>query len=435
MFIKELQLINFRGFKALTVSFSSHFSLIVGNNGSGKSSILEGLTVAAGSFLLGIRDADSRHIRPYEVHIMKTENGEEEQFPVIIKAKGAIEQRELTWIRELNSSESDNPNRTTYKKALSIKKVGEKLDLAVREGQNTNLPIIVYYSTGRLWKEYQEKSKDEPQNGKREVASRFRGYRNCLQATSTFSLFMKWYRGKELARIQKGEASDQLIVVKQAIISSLPDFTNIYYEFDPDKEQTLMVEFKDGRVLPFSYLSDGTRNILALIGDIAHRCVLLNPHFKTQAAQNTEGVVLIDELDLHLHPDWQKKLIKALRTNFPKIQFIASSHSPFLIQEMSEGELIRLDNQEITVGSGAEMSIEDIAEQFQHMENPQWSDKRNALFENASAYFKLLKNNGKVDENERQIKEKAMLENMKYFSSNPAYDAFIEQFNILNGHE
>ena len=280
-----------------------------------------------------------------------------------------------------------------------------------------------------------EKSKDLIENGKREVASRFRGYRNCLQTTSTFSLFLKWYRGKELARLQKGEASDQLIVVKQAIIDSLPNCKNIYYEFDTDKEQTLMVEFKDGRTLPFSYLSDGTRNILALIGDIAHRCVLLNPHFKTQATQNTEGVVLIDELDLHLHPDWQKKMIKSLRAVFPKIQFIASSHSPFLIQEMSEGELIRLQNEEILIGGGALMSIEDIAEQIQDIENPQWSDKRKALFENASAYFKLLKNDDTGNTNERQIKEKAMLENMKYFSSNPAYDAFIEQFNILNEQE
>ena len=149
-------------------------------------------------------------------------------------------------------------------------------------------------------------------------------------------------------------------------------------------------------------------------------------------SSNTEGVVLIDELDLHLHPDWQKKLVKALRTVFPKIQFIASSHSPFLIQEMSDGELIRLQNEEILIGGGALMSIEDIAEQIQDIENPQWSDKRKALFENASEYFKMLKANGSVSEKERRIKEATMFENMKYFSSNPAHDAFMEQFKILN---
>jgi hypothetical protein len=125
-------------------------------------------------------------------------------------------------------------------------------------------------------------------------------------------------------------------------------------------------------------------------------------------------------------------LVKALRTVFPKIQFIASSHSPFLIQEMSEGELIRLENQEIIVGGGALMSIEDIAEQIQDVENPQWSDKRKALFENASDYFKMLKANGLVNEQERRDKEATVFENMKYFSSNPAHDAFMAQFKILN---
>jgi predicted ATP-binding protein involved in virulence len=71
--------------------------------------------------------------------------------------------------------------------------------------------------------------------------------------------------------------------------------------------------------------------------------------------------------------------VKVLRLNFPKIQFIASSHSPFLIQEMAEGELIKLDNQSVRIGGGSEMSIEDIAERIQDMENPQWSDKRKAL--------------------------------------------------------
>ena len=89
------------------------------------------------------------------------------------------------------------------------------------------------------------------------------------------------------------------------------------------------MELEDGRSLPFDFLSDGMRNFVAMMADIAHRCVLLNPQLQDRALTETSGVVLIDELDLHLHPAWQKKVLNSLLTIFPKIQFIITTHSPF----------------------------------------------------------------------------------------------------------
>ena len=87
-------------------------------------------------------------------------------------------------------------------------------------------------------------------------------------------------------------------------------------------------------------LSDGYRNVIKIILDIAARMCILNPYLKEKALQETPGIVLIDEIDLSLHPTWQKRIIGILKQLFPKIQFICATHSPFIIQSLEEGELI-----------------------------------------------------------------------------------------------
>ncbi|MGH9765374.1 MAG: AAA family ATPase, partial [Blastocatellia bacterium] len=108
----------------------------------------------------------------------------------------------------------------------------------------------------------------------------------------------------------------------------------------------VIVEIESQGKQPFNNLSDGQRSMLALVGDIAQKAVTLNPHLGPNALEETPGAVLIDELDLHLHPKWQRRIVEDLRRTFPKIQFVATTHSPFLIQSLRSGEeLIMLDGQ------------------------------------------------------------------------------------------
>lgn len=107
-------------------------------------------------------------------------------------------------------------------------------------------------------------------------------------------------------------------------------------------------------------LSDGYRNVIKIILDIAARMCILNPYLKEKALQETPGIVLIDEIDLSLHPTWQKRIIGILKQLFPKIQFICATHSPFIIQSLEEGESITLDQPLESEYSGE--SIEDISE-------------------------------------------------------------------------
>lgn len=419
MRINKLHIENFRGYKNLDLSLHKGFNLIIGDNGSGKTAILEALNIAMGSFFLGIKNTKTRHILHNDVHISSSEFSEEFAWPVSVKAEGVFHNEPLIWKRELTSFNSS----TLIRDAKEIKEKATELDARVRKGEAVDLPILAYYATGRL---FNEAKASNVLNKKIQIGSRFRAYDKCLEAKSTFKQFLNWYKGKELSKIQKGESDLSYSIVKDTIVKNIPDCKNIYFEFDEDKPQGLKIEMNDGRTLPFLYLSDGVRNFFALIADIAYKCVVLNSHLKERVLEKTQGIVLIDELDLHLHPDWQKKIVSSLRNTFPAIQFVASTHSPFLIQEAEY--LIKLKNNAIeSLTSAVDMSIEDIAEEIQEVVNPQWSEKRQKMFNLAKEYYRALK----AGEDVKLLKielDKAMIP----FSQNTAFHAIIEQKRLTN---
>ena len=160
----------------------------------------------------------------------------------------------------------------------------------------------------------------------------------------------------------------------------------------------------EGTILPFRMLSDGYRNVIKIILDIATRMCILNPYLKGDALKKTPGVVLIDEVDLSLHPTWQKRIIRILKEQFPRIQFICATHSPFIIQSLEDGELVTLDQPLDSEYSGE--GIEDIAEDIME-------------------YFSALKEAKTQDEIEKLGKRLAELE--AEYSENPAYMAWVHQ--------
>lgn len=434
MKINHIRIKNFRGYEDLELSLNPNFNLFIGDNGSGKTAILEALTVAIGSFFLGIRGASARGFHKEDIRIATFEHSEEYQFPVEVEAKGEVALKNISWIRTLNTKEQNDKkrNRTTSRYANEIKDIAHKIDSAVRKGEAINLPILVYYATGRLFdiaRDTDELSKEKQE--KMQISSRFRAYERSLEAKSTHKKFQKWFRGKELSRIQKGGSSDiNLDVVKKTIIRSIPGCINVFHEFDPDKHQGLKIELEDGRILPFNSLSDGTRNFFAIIADMAYMCITLNPHLKERALEETGGVVLIDELDLHLHPEWQRKIITVLRDTFPKIQFIATTHSPFLIQETGKEQLIILKNSKVLkITSAANLSIEDIAEELQFVENPQWGKLRQEMFEKAREYYMAVKKGNDTPEMKAELDEA-----MKPFAIDTAFYAIVEQEKIIQNY-
>ncbi|MGG5578110.1 AAA family ATPase [Myroides sp. C15-4] len=424
MKINKLHIKNFRGYTDLKVDLQPHFNLIIGDNGSGKTALLQALTVAMSSYFLGIRNVYARGIYKNDVRIATYEYSEEYQFPVEVSACGNINGVDLCWSRALNGLGN---SRTTTKDAKEVQDYASDLQHIITSGENVNLPLLAYYATGRLFDEARDvesKKVDEP---KVHIASRFRAYDKCLESKSTYKQFHKWFKAKELSRIQKRTEDIALNLVQEAVINNIPNCRNFYFEFDPDKPQGLKVELTDGRILPFTYLSDGTRNFFALISDIAYKAVTLNPHLRERALLETEGIVLIDELDLHLHPEWQRRIVEALKKTFPKIQFICTTHSPFIIQATEENELLIIrDNQIRENNSGVNMSIEDIAEMHQKVENPQWSTKRQELYKIAPKYFEAALNDNITDELQKQFDNV-----FDVFANDSAYMAIIDKKKVI----
>lgn len=142
-------------------------------------------------------------------------------------------------------------------------------------------------------------------------------------------------------------------------------------------------------MINFSALSDGYRNVIKIVTDIATKMCILNPYLEEETLKQTPGIVVIDELDLSLHPTWQRRIVGILKELFPKVQFICATHSPFIIQSLEPGELITLDTILDEEYSGK--SIEDIAEDIMDVPIVQYSEKKVKMYNAAKEYFEALK--------------------------------------------
>jgi len=156
------------------------------------------------------------------------------------------------------------------------------------------------------------------------------------------------------SRIEK-----QIVAINEAVRTALQPtgWTSINWERTEVSEDAVQrrdfisIEHQSRGRLPLQFLSDGIQNMVALVADLAYRCVVLNPHLGEAAARATGGVVLIDEIDMHLHPRWQQVVVDLLRQAFPKIQFVITTHSPQVLSTVDNESirLIRLDGASATV--------------------------------------------------------------------------------------
>lgn len=345
MRIDKLSLKNFRGFAEAEFNFHPKFNLLVGENASGKTSVLDALSVAAGSWFLGIGGCATRHIKEQEIRRFMIKQGEtmtlEEAYPVEVSATGIIdwtkpEPKQETWKRSIENAGGN----TRFKEAVSIKKKATEIQVLVRNQQPVALPLIAYYGAGRLWAlpKDMEAGASRKKNG---LLSRFDGYKTSIDPRISFPNLFRWLREEKYVALEKQSERKTFQVVKAAMKSCLAGCENLDYDVS---HQSLLVTLSSGRILPYHLLSDGQRAMLAMVADIAIKAATLNPHFEDRVLEETRGVVLIDELDLHLHPRWQRHVVEDLKRTFPQIQFFASTHSPQVIGETPHEEIILLKN-------------------------------------------------------------------------------------------
>jgi predicted ATP-binding protein involved in virulence len=426
MKIRQLELQNFRCFEQKTFEFSDQFNVLIGDNATGKTAILDALAIGAGSFFLGIDNINSLNIQKDDIRLILRQEGEtptlHDVSSVVVSCHGSFEDvEEISWKRELKS----NSSTTTRGDAKEILQYARELQQKVRiqdeDRKKIILPVISYYSTGRLWVQHREiKNTKGPD-------SRFLGYKNCLTKSNEMKKIMLWFKKWELASLQQGRPLGTLSGVKEAIKNSMEDWQDVKYDVLQNK---LVATAQDGRILPFNMLSDGVKNMIGMVADIAYRCVTLNPQFDGEAARLTPGIVLIDEIDLHLHPKWQRRVVEDLKRTFPNIQFFATTHSPFIIQSLKVNELINLDNRD---GEYVNKSVEDIVENVQGVELPQQSERWKNMMEAAQEYYQVLEQAENVSEEEIERLKHRLDELSMPYSDDPAYQAFLKMERLARG--
>lgn len=344
MHITRLDLQSYRRFEQFSIELDPKLTVIVARNGQGKTTVLEAVVAALGPFVGAFDEGRGHHLQQSDVHRKTTSEqwpANEPQYPVIVSAELARDgDSNIEWSRRLNSGKKGS--KTTVKEAAPLASWGKTLQNDVREGIPIDLPVVAYYSSNRLWLSNMNR---RSRSSAILTKSRTAAYEDAL-ATSVASFFQleEWMKTTYLASMQESVRADRtnrfagwLVGVSNCVdyVMAEEGWADFKFNFALDE---LSMDHPDHGVLPVSMLSDGVRAIISLVGDLALRCVRLNPHLGVDAPNRTKGIVLIDEVDLHLHPSWQQRVVRTLRNAFPEVQFILTTHSPQVISTVSSNQ-------------------------------------------------------------------------------------------------
>ena len=357
--INKLYLNNYRAFKNFTIDFDEQLTVLIAINGKGKTAILDAIAVAFGTFVNATGLANGAAFHREDVRRFKareTQSHEmEEAYPLVLKANGFINNNESEWIREFRK-----PNgATTTKDTKTLISYGIKIRNQVSHGENVDLPLVSYYGTGRLWAQKRATKKK-----KKSETSRLSGYVDCLDSFSSYKAFTSWYEyicksefeikmealEKEYINLPDNEFSHIRRSLQEAVnqvIQNNSDWQDIIYT---QKSESIVMKNKVGDILSVAQLSDGIRSMIGLVADIAYRAIKLNPHLKN-APKETSGVILIDEVDMHLHPKWQQTVLTDMMKAFPKMQFIVTTHSPQVLSTVKREQIRILDDNRVITPS------------------------------------------------------------------------------------
>lgn len=337
MKIESLSFSNFRCFSDYSLNFKRSINLLFGANGSGKTTILRGLKIAMSSYFSGFSDNNTRFIGISNGDFMSevADDVENLERPVAIGY-------DFTDFHGLSLSRSAKKNRTSIIEIKSLRDATRNLyqHMAKEDDGTVALPLFASFSTEDI---HSTRKFDRAIFAKYFQPRSF-GYYECLQGDGFFDYWM--YRLLVLMEGQKSML--EIEVVSNAIAQTLgKKGCNIISEMTirPMKKKVFF-KFIDGREIESSNLSDGYKRLVNIVTDLSIRCCLLNgKKYGDTCCLYTSGVVLIDEVDLHLHPELQSVVLKSLHNTFPNLQFVVTSHAPMVMSSLmtdEENEVLQL---------------------------------------------------------------------------------------------
>ena len=327
--LQEMHIENYRCFEDLQLSLEGDTTVLVAENGGGKTALLTALAVGLAVFQSG--SPRTLKLDPRRDPTMRTldEKGRREPVgPCRVAWTAAAGDSELVvWSTAVQSASGRirNDHRSILEAVERVRVPGDRW------------PLFAWYGVDRLRRNGGRRRKVE------RAGDRWEAYDSSLDPNLDEAPLLQWLQDEmlgDVARRQHDE-SERFFdkAVMDATVQATPGVTNAWY--DP-VEQGPKVRFENGHVTSWSELSDGYHVFIALVADIARRAVMLNQFDGAEAPARVQGVVLIDEIDLHLHPRWQRVALPHLRSAFPRLQFVVTTHSPQVLSSAENRQVRRL---------------------------------------------------------------------------------------------
>ena len=324
MKINTLELNNFRSLSHAYLELDGKSTVLFGVNGTGKSSVLKSINLLYANIINRI--VNRKELK--QSYALTLEDIQYGKTLTMVSAEFLLEGEKISYRRSMTRKDGSRAHDIT-----NLKKIVESFqNKYFSDKMQDNIPIFVNYGTNRLVLDIPLRIRN------RHEFDIYSAFEKSIENRIDFRTFFEWYRDQEdyenHCKVEKSDLSyrdKSLEAVRKAVMVMLEDCDNLRVVRKPRLEMKVN---KNGRSLNVSQLSDGEKCTMALFGDLARRLTIANPNMEEPLLG--EGVVLIDEVELHMHPSWQRTILKNLRNTFPNIQFIITTHSPIILNEIDD---------------------------------------------------------------------------------------------------
>ena len=324
MRLDNVELKDFRSIDYAKLDLNGKSTVIFGNNGAGKSSILRSIDLLYANIINGI--VNRKELKQnYAIQLEDIKHGRKETK---ISALINLEGENIEYHRRMVRSTGKRSQNT-----IALKQITDIFHKKyITDEEQGNIAIFANYGTNRLVLDIPLRIRTH------HIFDIYSSFEKAIENKIDFRTFFEWYRSQEdyenEYKIETGDLEYQdraLKAVRTAIMSMLDNCSNLRVARKPRLEMKID---KGNISLNVSQMSDGEKCTMALLGDLARRLTLANPMRDNPLLG--EGIVLIDEIELHMHPSWQRKILEVLKNTFPNIQFIITTHSPIVLSEANE---------------------------------------------------------------------------------------------------
>ncbi|MDO4550676.1 MAG: AAA family ATPase [Planctomycetia bacterium] len=355
MNIQKVEITNFRGIHEMSLDIHPNMNVLVGENGAGKSSLLDALAIILSRVVSMIRTGKNtgRNISSLDISASQTFSQIQLTFEDITNRKPYT----ITISKFLPGTKKAQKTENIPSECRPVHDFMSQFREKIKKTEeNCSIPVIIYYQASRVALNFPKFIRTDTDFSLLSI------YRDALACKADYKILLEWMREREsledkefrrimrhneelirqnkdlskidLSRLQRDYRDKQLETVRYTWKQFMPELSNFSIEMNPLRLQAE----KNGVTFSINQLSDGEKSLLAMVGDIARRLSIANPTLDNPLLG--DGIIMIDEIDLHLHPARQRTIITKLQEVFPNCQFIVATHSPQILGHVHPENII-----------------------------------------------------------------------------------------------